>query len=74
MVSSALDSPRVSTTSPVGLGHRSWYLFTVMTEYLQYRAGPAIFHLLREEGLDPRRVRVFAGPGRRAEVVCFRGV
>ncbi len=39
-----------------------WYPLTVMTEFLQYRAGRAVLPLLREEGLRPRRVRVFAGP------------
>ncbi|HXW69383.1 MAG TPA: hypothetical protein VEJ88_07215 [Dissulfurispiraceae bacterium] len=30
--------------------------------YLQYKAGPSILGLIRDEGLSPKRVRVFAGP------------
>ncbi|HTY22713.1 MAG TPA: hypothetical protein VMC85_06260 [Desulfomonilaceae bacterium] len=30
--------------------------------YLQYKAGPSILGLIRDEGLSPERVRVFAGP------------
>jgi hypothetical protein len=30
--------------------------------YLNYRAGPAIFDMIRQEGLDPARVRALASP------------
>ena len=33
-----------------------------MKTYLEYKAGPAILDMIREEGLKPERVRVFAGP------------
>jgi hypothetical protein len=33
-----------------------------MKSYIRYRAGPGILPLLRDEGLDPRRVRVFCAP------------
>lgn len=33
-----------------------------MRHYLDYKAGPAILAMIREEGLRPERVRVFAGP------------
>jgi len=35
---------------------------TAMARYLEYRAGPGILDMIRQEGLDPRRVRVFTGP------------
>lgn len=33
-----------------------------MKSYLRYRAGAKIFDLIKEEGLDPKKIRVFAGP------------
>jgi len=33
-----------------------------MSRYLHYKAGPAILSLIRHEGLDPRRIAVFAAP------------
>jgi hypothetical protein len=33
-----------------------------MKTYLEYKAGPAVLDMIREEGLKPERVRVFAGP------------
>ncbi len=33
-----------------------------MKEYLKFRAGPAIYDMLRQEGLKKERIRVFAGP------------
>ena len=33
-----------------------------MKNYLKLKAGPAVLHMLRDEGLIPERVRVFAGP------------
>ncbi|MBI5569999.1 MAG: hypothetical protein HY914_08650 [Desulfomonile tiedjei] len=33
-----------------------------MKDYLRFKAGPDILPLVRDEGLAPRRVRVFAGP------------
>lgn len=35
---------------------------STMTAYLAYKAGPQVLSLIRDEGLDPRRVRVFAAP------------
>jgi len=36
--------------------------FTAMAQYLNYKAGPGLLDMIREEGLDPRKVRVFTGP------------
>lgn len=33
-----------------------------MDPYLEFRAGPHILDMIRQEGLDARKVRVFAGP------------
>jgi len=33
-----------------------------MKNYLEYKAGPAIVDMIRQEGLKPEKVRVFAGP------------
>ena len=33
-----------------------------MKHYLGYKAGPGVLAMVREEGVPPRRVRVFAGP------------
>ncbi len=33
-----------------------------MKTYLEYKAGPAILDMIRDEGLKPEKVRVFSGP------------
>ncbi|MBM3299318.1 MAG: hypothetical protein FJY85_05130 [Deltaproteobacteria bacterium] len=33
-----------------------------MKTYLNYKAGPAILHMIRQDGLDPARIRVLACP------------
>lgn len=33
-----------------------------MKTYLEYKAGPAILNMIRDEGLKPEKVRVFSGP------------
>jgi hypothetical protein len=33
-----------------------------MNNFLRFKAGPGILPLIRDEGLRPERVRVFAGP------------
>jgi hypothetical protein len=33
-----------------------------MKTYLHYRAGPAVIDMIRQEGLNPRKIKVFAGP------------
>jgi hypothetical protein len=33
-----------------------------MSAYLRYKAGPAILEMMRDEGLDARKIRVFVGP------------
>ena len=33
-----------------------------MSAYLEYKAGPEILSMIRDEGLDPRKIRVLVGP------------
>ncbi len=38
------------------------YSFSVMKNYIQFKAGPKIIHLIRDEGLAPERIGVLTGP------------
>lgn len=49
-------------TPPIGFTSREWYLLPTMTTYLHYRAGPEILEMIRDGGLDPETIRVFAAP------------
>jgi hypothetical protein len=49
-------------TALLGIQPPACYFFAIVTAYLAYRAGPQVLSLIRDEGLDPRRVRVFAAP------------
>lgn len=49
-------------TSLLGYPRSEWYVLSLMKHYLGYKAGPAILSMVRDEGLTPQRVRVFAGP------------
>jgi hypothetical protein len=33
-----------------------------MKQYIRYKAGPAILDMIKEEGLNPEKISVFAGP------------
>ncbi len=46
----------------LGLVEIRWYLLPTMKQYLEYRAGRGILDMIREEGLLPKRIKVFAAP------------
>jgi hypothetical protein len=46
----------------LGLADRQWYLLSAMKNYVRFKAGPAILNMIREEGLNPQKIAVFAGP------------
>ena len=48
--------------SALGIRCSGCYLLAVMKRYIRYKAGPHVFPILKDEGLDRRRIAVFAGP------------